>query len=95
MLRSEEAIRRIARLSRLRARNEAEFAVIIADAWQNHGLGSRLMDTLVRIARAEKLDAICGTILTRNQPMLRLCRKLGFDILRDDAAGECAAELKL
>jgi acetyltransferase len=85
----------IGRLSRIRGRNDAEFAVIVADAWQHHGLGLQLMKVLVHIGRAEKLDRIVGTILARNQPMLRVCRKLGFRITRDEAAGECRAELQI
>jgi acetyltransferase len=57
-----------------------EFAVVVADAWQQRGLGRRLMETLITVARSRGLDVMVGHILAENDPMLSLCVKLGFRI---------------
>lgn len=64
-----------------------EFAVTIADAWQGKGLGKRLMNALMRDAKARGLKRIEGYVLATNTRMLDFCRGLGFAVepSRDDA----------
>jgi acetyltransferase len=64
-----------------------EFAITIADAWQGKGLGKRLMNALMRDAKAHGLKRIEGFVLAANARMLDFCRGLGFGIeaSRDDA----------
>jgi acetyltransferase len=57
-----------------------EFAVVVADAWQQKGLGRRLLETLISVARLRGLEVMVGHILAANEPMLSLCAKLGFRI---------------
>jgi acetyltransferase len=68
----------VGRLSRVRGRNEAEFALIVSDHWQNRGLGTKLLTTLIDIARKEKLERIMGFVLPENIEMQRICGALGF-----------------
>ena len=85
----------IGRLNRLHGRNEAEFALIVADAWQHRGIGRRLLQTLIEIGRAEKFQRITGTVLGENVAMLRLCRKLGFQMRDDRDIEACTADFTL
>lgn len=64
-----------------------EFALVIADAWQGRGIGRRMMDKLIAVARGRGLGEIYGDVLSTNHPMLGFCRKLGFKLGRnpDDA----------
>jgi acetyltransferase len=57
-----------------------EFAIVVDDEWQAHGLGRHLMTQLIEIARARGLTTMSGDILTTNQPMLALASSLGFVI---------------
>ncbi len=57
-----------------------EFAIVVADSWQHKGLGRRMVELLVEVARARGLKAMVGHVLAANQPMLALCGKLGFRI---------------
>jgi acetyltransferase len=57
-----------------------EFAVVVADAWQQKGLGRRLLETLISVASLRGLEVMVGHILAANEPMLSLCAKLGFRI---------------
>jgi acetyltransferase len=60
----------------------AEFAVVIADDFQNTGLGLKLCDMLIGIARDKGLSSIYGIVLNDNVKMLNLARKLGFTFQR-------------
>ncbi|SMF95780.1 acetyltransferase [Methylomagnum ishizawai] len=56
----------------------AEFALVIADGWQQHGLGTRLMHSLIEAARDKGYVALEGEVLANNTKMLGLMKKLGF-----------------
>jgi acetyltransferase len=66
---------------------DCEFALVVADAWQQRGIGRRLMVKLIAVARARGLRRMHGDILSTNQRMLDFCRRLGFALGRspDDA----------
>lgn len=68
----------VARLIKLQGTREAEFAVIVSDAYQRLGLGSQLMTQLVMIGRDEKVERFIGQINADNRPMLTICQRLGF-----------------
>lgn len=83
----EHRILGVARLSKLHGTNEAEFALIVSDSYQQRGLGTELLRRLLQIGREEKLNAIVGYILTSNYKMQSLCKKLGFDLQLDQGEG--------
>jgi len=55
-----------------------EYAVLVHDAYQGKGLGYKLVDVIIGIAQDKELEEIHGTVLTENEKMLRVARKLGF-----------------
>ncbi|MGH8697640.1 MAG: GNAT family N-acetyltransferase, partial [Burkholderiales bacterium] len=57
-----------------------EFAIVVDDEWQKHGLGRHLLAQLIEIARSRGLAEMSGDILTADQPMLALAASLGFTI---------------
>jgi len=59
---------------------EAEFAVVVADAWHGKGVGKRLMCELMRAARAAGVTQLWGAVLATNHRMLALMQTLGFTI---------------
>lgn len=61
----------------------AEFAVVVADAWQGRGLASLLMKSLIACAKRRGLQRLVGTVLRVNHNMVRFCQGLGFEI-KDD-----------
>jgi acetyltransferase len=83
----------VGRLSRAHGSDEAEFALLIGDRWQGHGLGTRLLELLVQIGREEGLARIIGHILPENGAMQRVARKAGFTLRFDAAAVEWEAEI--
>lgn len=68
----------------------AEYALVVADAWQGQGLGKRLMSRLTEAAREQGLSYFEGLVLSNNRPMLTLMtRSLGMrnDPDPDDPTG--------
>ncbi len=59
-----------------------EFAIVIADAWQGRGIGRRLLEKLIAVARARGIRRMYGDVLATNASMLALARKLGFALGR-------------
>lgn len=58
----------------------AEFAVVVADAWQGRGIGRELMQHLFVVAEDSGFERIEGAVLKANAHMLRFCRELGFAV---------------
>ncbi|MEK8045298.1 bifunctional acetate--CoA ligase family protein/GNAT family N-acetyltransferase [Ideonella margarita] len=57
-----------------------EFSLVVADAFGGQGLGSRLMLSIMDVARSKGLQTVEGLVLTNNDSMLRLMRSLGFSV---------------
>jgi GNAT superfamily N-acetyltransferase len=54
----------------------AEVAVVVADAWQRHGLGGRLLRDLAQLARRHGVEALDVSMLGDNLAALHLLRGL-------------------
>lgn len=85
----------VGRLTRLRGRNEAEFAILIGDAYQGLGLGTELLGRLVEIGRNEGLDRIVADILPENTDMQDVSRRVGFRVQAVQGASLVRATLDL
>ena len=55
-----------------------EFAIVIADTWQGRGIGRRLMEKLMVVARKRGVNEMYGDVLSTNRPMLEMTARLGF-----------------
>jgi RimJ/RimL family protein N-acetyltransferase len=55
----------------------AEFAIVVADAWQRRGVGYQLLRALVRRARDEDIGTLTADVLTENPALLALLRHFG------------------
>jgi acetyltransferase len=77
----------VGRLSKLRGSNDAEFALVISDAWHRLGLGAEMLKRLIDVGKKEKIRRIIGHILPENHAMQQVCRKAGFKV-EHDAEGQ-------
>lgn len=68
----------VGRLAREHGSPDAEFALLISDAWHEHGLGTELLRRLILLAREEGVRRVFGDILNENDAMQKICRQLGF-----------------
>ncbi|NWF94652.1 MAG: GNAT family N-acetyltransferase [Candidatus Thorarchaeota archaeon] len=60
-----------------RSTNEAEFALLVRDEYQNRGIGSFMLSILMRIAKSKGVKAFVAYVHPRNQPMIRFLHKTG------------------
>lgn len=58
----------------------AEFALAVADPWQRQGVGTQLLQRLLRAAAMVGVRHLFGDIQHDNQPMLRLADGAGFTL---------------
>ncbi|HTP61692.1 MAG TPA: GNAT family N-acetyltransferase [Burkholderiales bacterium] len=82
MLEDREILIGVARYVLDPAGRACEFALVIADAWQGRGIGRRMMEKLIAVARGRGLQQIYGDVLSTNLKMLDFCRHLGFTLGR-------------
>jgi acetyltransferase len=82
MLEDREVLIGVARYVLEAEGRACEFALVVADAWQGRGIGRRMMEKLIAVARGRGLHRIYGDVLSTNGHMLDFCRKLGFELHR-------------
>jgi acetyltransferase len=82
----------VGRLVKEHGRDEAEFAIAIADRYQGQGLGTELLRRLVLVGKDEGVGHIFGEILVDNYQMRKVCSRLGFTF-RTPHAGVMRAEI--
>ncbi len=66
---------------------QSEFSVLVGDEAQGIGLGSKLMQKMIRYCKEQGVMEMMGTVLADNKPMLKLAKKLGFNVTRHLAGG--------
>jgi len=62
--------------------SSCEFSLLVSDEFNGQGLGSRLMQSIMVVARENGLSEMEGWVLTGNAAMLRLMKSLGFNVKR-------------
>jgi acetyltransferase len=86
----EAGERRLIGIGRLMANvdhTEAEYAVLVTDAWQGTGLGSLLTDYCLEICRSWGISRVVAETSPDNARMLHLFRNRGFE-MRQDVMGD-------
>ncbi|MBW9268159.1 MAG: bifunctional acetate--CoA ligase family protein/GNAT family N-acetyltransferase [Candidatus Thiodiazotropha sp. (ex. Lucinisca nassula)] len=61
-------------------KRSCEFALVVADEWQRQGIGHKLMNHLMEIARDRGLERMEGEVLSNNFKMLDLMKSLYFQV---------------
>jgi acetyltransferase len=76
-------------------RAEAEAAVLVSDRWHGLGLGTELLASATRVARAEKFKRLSGEILRDNFATQAIFKKVGFRLRSMEDPSSVAALLEL
>ena len=76
-------------------RAEAEAAVLVSDRWHGLGLGTELLASAARVARAEKFKRLSGEILRDNIATQAIFKKVGFRLRSMEDPSSVAALLEL
>jgi acetyltransferase len=85
----------VGRLTREHSSADAEFAILVSDAWHERGLGTELLRRLFSLARNEGISRVFADILSENQTMQEICRQLGFDLRYSIEDGVVKASIAL
>ena len=73
----------------------AEFAIVVSDDYQHHGLGVALLTRLVAVARDNGVDQFSADVLMDNRPMLATFRDAGLTYTAHAEGGVVHLELPL
>jgi GNAT superfamily N-acetyltransferase len=65
----------------------ADLALAVRDDYHNQGIGTELISYLTYLAKNQGLLGFTGDALARNQPILSLIEKMGFDIKVENEQG--------
>jgi acetyltransferase len=84
----------VARLVLEPNKKQGEFAVVIADKYQGRGLGTKLINMLIEVAKEKGVEKIYAQVMAENTKMIRLVEKLGFTT-KGNRDGDFYAELTL
>ena len=68
----------VARYAAINDEGDAEFAVVVADAWQRQGIASHLLEGVTATASTAGFMKLEGLVLKDNRAMLGLASKQGF-----------------
>ena len=85
----------VGRLTKSRAGNDAEVALLVGDRYQRGGLGGELLRRLIEVGRAERIPDIVAIILPENSGMGTLANRFGFEVHRTDDPTVVVAALRL
>ena len=66
----------VARYARLRPDEPAEVALVVADAWQRQGIGTRMMRALTGCAREAGIERFAMSMQADNAPVLALMKRI-------------------
>ena len=72
----------------------AECAIVVADDWQNRGLGGQLLERLVERAREEGVERFTALVLAENTDARRLLERLG-NTVRHGEGSQIELEIEL
>ena len=74
---------------------QGELAIVVGDPWQGRGVGARLFQHGLSIAKERGIESIFGTVLAENVTVLTLVRRLGFTVKWDSDAAAYDVRLNL
>lgn len=74
----------VGRFSKIPGSSDATFALIVKDRWQNQGIGSKILKTIIAIAKSEGIQKLMAQMLEENVQMQQMCRTLGFSLQKEE-----------
>jgi RimJ/RimL family protein N-acetyltransferase len=67
----------------------ADVGFIVRDTWQGQGLGTILVDEMIRLARERDVKGFTADVLATNQAMLHLFQRCGLEVKTRTSGGVC------
>jgi len=85
----------VGRYDRHPGTSEAEVAFVVADDYQHLGLGTLLLEHLVRAARRRGISVFEASVLVENREMLDVFRNSGYPFVTTSATGIVSARMSI
>lgn len=85
----------IGRFSKLINSNDATYSILVKDRWHRKGIGKKLLKHIIKIAHEEKSINLISQMFEDNEPMIALCKELGFYFEKLEDKKILIAKLKL
>jgi acetyl coenzyme A synthetase (ADP forming)-like protein len=79
----------IGRYYRMPNKRSAEVAFVVEDSQQGKGMGTKLLEWLVKVARANDIVAFEADVLPENREMMKVFRDYGFHVTSELERGTC------
>lgn len=92
---SEDRIIGVCRIMRKPGSARGELAVVVADAWQERGIGTLLMERSIRIAKELGMRSLWGLVAAENDRVISLAEKFGFRLKEVSESGHAELEMDL
>ena len=83
----DQALIGVSRYARVAGTDQAECAIVVADAWHGRGVGTELMRSLGIAARRNGIRSLVGSSLAENQRIHAWARRFGFDVRTEPNSG--------
>ncbi len=77
----------VSRYARIDDTDRAECAIVVADDWQERGVGTELMRSLVSGARAQGIRTLVGSSLAENRRIHAWARRFGIAVHTEPNSG--------
>jgi acetyltransferase len=74
---------------------EAEFAIVVRSDLHHRGIGSQLLEKLLRYSRTKGIKRVTGLTMSRNQSLIKLAESFGFETTTTDEGNMIALTLDL
>lgn len=85
----------VGRVNRVHGGDDAEMAVLVADRYQNRGLGAELARRVIHAARREGIKSVAAEMMPDNLAMQVITKELGFDVEMSEGFTSMRAKLNL
>jgi len=85
----------VGRMAKISGTEDAQFAILVADAFQRRGLGAELLRRLLAVAKQEKIKHLRAEFLVDNTATRRMCEDLGFRLEKHSEEGLVKAEIAI
>jgi len=71
---------------------DAEYAILVADQWQSHGIGTMLTSHCLKTAKRWGISRVYGGTMIENRRMVATFKEQGFDIVTESEEGMVFAD---
>ncbi|MFA6118896.1 MAG: GNAT family N-acetyltransferase [Parachlamydiales bacterium] len=92
---NKKEILAISRFTKMLNSNDATFALLVKDKWQNKGIGRKLLENIIQVSKNEHVNYLYSQMFEDNETMKSLCQSLNFQLEKREKHPILIAKLKI